>query len=76
MKLSRDETKKEFSESVRVYYYPGVPFLKSVSIGASASQKKSYGKKIAPFAKASFSFNLKKIKINADVCLNSNLKIP
>lgn len=75
-KLSRDETKKEFSESVRVYYYPGISFLKSVSVGASASQKKSYGKKFAPFAKASFSFNLKKIKINADVCLNSNFKIP
>lgn len=75
VKLNRDEMKKEFSESVRVYYYPGVPFLKSVSLGASASQKKSTGKKFAPFAKASFSFNLKKVKINADICVNSNFKI-
>lgn len=75
-KLNRDETKKEFTESVRFYYYPSVPFLKSVSLGASASQKKSSGNKFAPFAKASFSFKLKKIKINADIGVNSNFKIP
>lgn len=74
-KLNRDEMKKELSQSVRVYYYPGVSFLKSVSLGASASQKKSYGRKFAPFAKASFSFKLKKVKINADICVNSNFKI-
>lgn len=76
VKLNQDEAKTEFTESARIYYYPGGHFLKSVSIGASASQKKSSGNKFAPFAKASFLFSLKKIKINADICVNSNFKIP
>ena len=76
VKLNQDEMKTEFTESARLYYYPGVNFLKSVSLGATASQKKSTGKKFVPFAKASFLFDLKKIKINADICVNSNFKIP
>ena len=62
----QDEKKREWTERLKISFYPKKSVLSSVSIGASASQKNNKFK-FSPSASAAFLLKFKAVSVNASV---------